>query len=119
MTAKTKFLDLDAIETEKPEIVVKLKGVEHKLATFTVTDFIESQKAIQRAGMSGDFQEEFDLAVTMLMRSFPTMEEKDLRALTFDQLDAINKFARSANGADEVVAEAEKEADENPQTAGS
>jgi len=112
----TMFLDLDSVVPEK-EVVVKLGGQDHKLVPITVEGFIQNTKEIEAFTKitNPTPEDEISLTIGMLQRSFPTMTAELLRGLTVLQLNKLNEFAQSNNGAKKVEEEA---AAENPPTAG-
>jgi hypothetical protein len=116
MTTKkepTKYLDLDSFANEQ-EFVVKLKGIEHKLVSLTVNDFIFNTKLIQSLGTAPDIETELNAVIKMLTRAFPTMTEEMLRGMEIQKLNAILDFAHANNGQRAGEAEAKAEAATNP-----
>lgn len=118
MTVTTKFLDLDAVQNPT-KVVVKLNGKDHPLAPTTVEMFLSNTSLVESTQTNGDMRKEFDLGVKLLLRSFPTMEEGDLRGLTFPQLKQLQDFVRLNDGSGDVEEEAKAEAGANPPEASS
>jgi hypothetical protein len=117
-TAKnTRYLDLDAVLPDT-EVVVKLKGVEHKLVPITLADFVKNTKAVQNMAASADPEAEMAMVTDMLFRAFPSMTADITDGLTLIQLNRLLDFALANNGARKVEQEASKDAAENPTAAG-
>lgn len=112
------LLDLDAVETPV-EVVVKLKGVEHKLAPVTVQGFVDNIKLIEQLGLSGNVTREIEIMREILLKAFPTMTGEIIGDLTLEQLRKLVEFAQDNNGQAktqaEVVEKAKEEGAENPQ----
>lgn len=116
MSSNMKYIDLDAVDPNANEVVIKLGGEEHKLVPITVEDFITNTKLVQSLGTSTDIEKEFEIVINMLCRSFPTIKEDQFRKLPLEKLNRILEIARANNGEEEVKKEAEAEAQENPPT---
>lgn len=118
--SKVTILDLDAVIPER-EVVVKLDGKDHKLVPVTLEDYLKNTKLIRDLATGGedvDFQKEFDIAIDMVDRAFPSITKDRLQKLTLIQLNKLAEFARGADGT-EVAKDAEVQAAEaNPPTAG-
>lgn len=97
-----RYLDLDAVLAETPEVVIKLFGKEHKLAPLSVDDFLGNLKIVEKLGLNPSTEEEIAAVKQMLLKSFPTVGEEDLRKLTLSQLQRFLEFAQEANGESEV-----------------
>ncbi|CCG43294.1 hypothetical protein [Magnetospirillum molischianum] len=97
----TKMLNLDAVKP-KTERVLKLKGQEHAQAPLSVGDFIDNARASRRLAEKPDLVEEFELVLGMVGRSFPTVPETDLRALTFEQLSTILSWSQTDESAEDA-----------------
>jgi hypothetical protein len=97
-------------------MIVKLGGLEHKLAQVSVEDFIANTKAVEafRNGVQG-VEAEIELAIGMLKKAFPTMIDDMLRKLNILQLNKLVEFSQRNNGTKKVEEEA---AAENPPKAG-
>lgn len=93
----TTFIDLDAVVAEET-FGVTLDGVSHSLVLASVDDFLENTKLINSMTAETPFEEQVNITIGMLARSFPSIGEARLRKLTFPQLKKINDFARSAGG---------------------
>jgi hypothetical protein len=111
-----KLLDLDDIVA--PEVVVKLKGKEHRLAPLTVKLFIENTKLIQAMGTTGSIDDEIGIARAMLRGVFPTLSVEDFDELSLDQMNALIDFAMKANGQKDMEEKVGAEAEGNPPKAG-
>jgi hypothetical protein len=103
-----KFLDLDAVAVEE-EFTIKLNGKTHKLHFATVETFIANMKDFEKLGLNASTAEELDITMTILKRAFPTVTEEEMRNLTIHQMQAINDFARTANGEKTNITEASSE----------
>lgn len=112
MSKSPKFLDLDATDPEAPEIVIKLKGVEHHLVPLTVDGFIANTRAMNKLTAQTNMEAEVDLVCEMLIRSFPTMTREMLGAIPLEKLKALMDFANENNGHDKVANDAQKEIDQ-------
>lgn len=110
----TDFLDLDSVEPEDKNLVVKLDGVSHTLSRISLEDWIANTKAIQGLKLvAGDMEAEADVMIGMIVRSFKTMDGAALKKLPLFKLNKILEIARNNNG--ERKADAEVEAvKENP-----
>lgn len=109
MTSSPKFLDLDATDPNTPEVVIKLKGIEHKLVPLTLDGFIANTKAMNRLSTKATMEDEMDLICEMLIRSFPTMTREMLGSIELAKLNALMDFANAHNGQDKVSGEADAE----------
>jgi hypothetical protein len=107
MSASPTYLDLDAIETEV-NLVVKLKGHEHRMVPITVQDFIQNMQIVQSMGTAGDITKEMELLITMLDKVFPTITRDELWKLTLPQLQAMFNMAQKLGGAEAVADEAKE-----------
>jgi len=112
MINPTNFLDLDALADEAVQVVVKLKGVEHRLVQATVADFIANTKAIKNMAANGvnDLEEEVNMVISMIVRAFPTMSAEMLKALPLTSLNSLLDHAKKFNGENSVKAEVEAQA---------
>ena len=119
MTEKTKYLDLDSVLADEPEVVVKLNGKEHKLAPLSVSGFVENVKQAQALPNEPTIDQEVDMMIDVLLRSFPSMQREELLKLSFAHLNRIVEFSQNATGQAAVEQEAAKDAAENPKVAGS
>jgi len=100
--ANTKFLDLDALDTE-PQVVIKWGGKEHRLQQITVEGFLKNAKRLNSLGVKGSFEEEFELVLEMVCEAFPTINKEDLRKMELSKLNQILEFAREYNGENAVT----------------
>ena len=117
-TATTHFLDLDEVDANAKQVVIKLDSVEHKLTPITVQDWIANTKMIQSLqAAEGDVEKEIDAMISMITRSFKTLEHDTLKQLPLAKLNKIMEFARANNGEKVVEAEAAAEAKANPPAA--
>lgn len=107
----TKFLDLDAVAKEA-EFVVKLNGNNHSLKLATVETFVTNMKEIEKLGMAPSAEAEFEAVVGIVMRSFPTIPENEIRALNVLQIKALSDFAMTANGEKTEVSKESTEGNE-------
>jgi hypothetical protein len=121
MTNNVTIIDLDAVVPQR-EVVVKLDGKEHKLAAITLEDYLLNTKLIQQIaagqGPETDLEKEFEVALDMVGRAFPTIGADRLRKLTLDQLNKLSDVARGNDGTQVAKQEEEKTAEANPTTAG-
>lgn len=108
----TLYLDLDAVVPER-EVVLKLDGNQHKLATITLEDFVKNNALIQSL-QGKDMEAEVNGLVDMLDRSFPSVTRERLFKLTLPQLKQLMQFANDNNGSTVVDAEVKKETAVNP-----
>jgi hypothetical protein len=108
------YLDLDAI-AEGAELVVKLKGKEHKLKQASVADFIANTKQLQKLQGKMTIEEEFDQLIEMILRCFPTMKRDDIDGMTVPQMNRLVATAFEMNGQQEA-GEALKTEGNEPQT---
>jgi hypothetical protein len=115
-STQIKFLDLDEV---KPaiDLTVRLGGVDHKLKPISVEDFVANTQDQRKLSSASSLEEEVDVVLRMLVRSFPTMNIEDLRKVDLAKLWKLLEFANETNGSKEIEAET-KESGENPQTAG-
>lgn len=114
MSDATNFLDLDAVAPEI-DLTVKLNGKKHKLKPLSVEDFIKNTKDQAALGASTQVEDEVNLVLRMLTRSFPTMTEDELRQVPLNKLWKLLEFARDNGGASKVEEETKAEtAAENP-----
>jgi hypothetical protein len=109
-----KYIDLDALAPEV-DVVIKLDGQSHKLATLTVEDFIQNTKAIQELPAGSTIEQEYETVVSMLVRCFPTITKARFHKLSLVQLNAILNFARENSGQTSIEEDMKKE---NPPPAG-
>ena len=106
-SAPTKFLDLDAIASEFPEVTIKLAGVAHALSPVTVEAWIANTKDMQALAVATDIETEIGTLTKMIGRSFKTLTHEMLIQLPLASLNKILEFAKTHNGerkADEEVA---------------
>ncbi|MFA9261790.1 MAG: hypothetical protein ACEQSB_00320 [Undibacterium sp.] len=113
----TKLLDLDKVA---PAVVMSLKlnGKTHKLKEIDVETFIENMKEIEQLSVGGSAVDEINMSIKIILRSFPTLTDKELRKLTLNQLTAISNYARSG-GEDEAEKPAEGDTSGNAPEASS
>lgn len=93
----TKFLDLDAVASNV-DFSLKLNGKAHKLVEPSVDTFINNLKDVQSLSLSASPIEELEMSIKMILRSFPSIPEQELRDLRLTQIQAISDFARTAGG---------------------
>ena len=121
MTSAPNFIDLDEV-SPATDVTVRLNGAQHKLVPISVEDFIANTRDQAQLGEISDsdpaaVEKNLNLIIKMLVRSFPTLTEDDLRKIQLSKLWKLLEFAREAGGQEEVEKEAAP-ADENPPTAG-
>lgn len=95
--AQTKFLDLDAVVSDVV-FCIGLNDKKHDLVEPTVEVFIANMKEIEALSLTASPREELEATIRMILRSFPTMQEQELRNLRLTQLKKIQEFARAAGG---------------------
>jgi hypothetical protein len=96
------YLNIDELPT-KVEKELTLKGVKHVMQPITVGQFLDQAqelKARQESSEPITGAEVFEKSVKMIQTTFPTIPEDDLRALTFDKINAILAFINAT--ADEI-----------------
>jgi len=117
-TKGTKYLDLDEVDSETPEFVIKLGGKEHQLTPISLRDWIANTKMMQNIrGADGDIEAEADIIIGMITRSFKTLEPEILKTMPLFKLNKILAFARANNGEDDADKEVAAEAEANPTAA--
>lgn len=110
------YIDLDAT-APSIEVVVKLKGTEHRMVALTVDEFVANVKASEIKG--GDVESQMMTIKQILIRSFPTMTIADLGTLTFAQLNQLRDGVAAANGQLDTETEIAEEVQKaNPPIAG-
>lgn len=112
----TKYLDLDAVSSDI-EFTIKLDGKDHVLKEATVESFLSNVKSLEKLSLNASPAEELELTLKMILKSFPTITDAQLRALTFTKLQKIREFAMTAGGEETEKATAEGETAENPKKA--
>jgi len=100
-SAPTKFLDLDAIASEFPEVTIKLAGVAHALSPVTVEAWIANTKDMQALAVATDIETEI-LTHEMLIQ------------LPLASLNKILEFAKTHNGERKADGEVAADAAANP-----
>lgn len=93
----------DAINTEFPDIRVKMGSVEHKMQEATVDTFIKNVRDMDLLQKAENLLEELEILMRIIMRAFPTMKREDLTRLSLKQLNELANFGRRAN--DEITDE--------------
>ena len=96
-----KILNLDALEGTSDKTLV-FKGVSHSFKPFTVDEFIAEMKRAQDQEKAGDVSvtDFVNYLVSMVVRSFPTVQEADLRELPVERLKIIADFVNGVNQED-------------------
>lgn len=87
-----KILNVDGLTKEKKEIV--LKGVSHEIKEMSVDDFLATMDTASKLDKDASPKAQIDAVVAMIVRAIPSLDEKDIRALPFEQLNAIASFIR-------------------------
>lgn len=122
MSDLTRYLDLDALTTQRAEAGFKLDGTFHQMVPVSVENFVANLKGVQALQ---DFlktaedaslvaEKNLDLACRTLSRAYPTLSYEQFHALPMWQLDTITKYTQALDGTDAANAEAAKEAAANP-----
>lgn len=89
----TKYLDLDALVTD--DITVRMNGTDHKYKQMSVEDFIWAQKKVDSLEKEQTENEQVDMMIQIIQRSFPTIGQTDLLKLSMDKLMALVDFVLS------------------------
>jgi hypothetical protein len=113
--SNTKLLDLDAV-VSPVDFGFKFKGIVHKLVEPSVEDFLNTMKEVEAVSLSASPAEEIEITIKMIKRSFPSIEDADLRSLKLSQLRELSEWARTAGGQTAEVTEGEGKT-ENPPAA--
>jgi len=109
----TKIINLD--ELYKPNsVVIIVNGERHELKAATVETFIENIRAIENLGVNATPDQEIEAMIDIILRSFPTLTDKQIRQWRLEQLRAMVDFARGSN--DEIVSTDEEEMTEAKNT---
>lgn len=111
------YLDLD--EIVQPKIIIKYDGKEHELKQFTLADWIENTKDLQKHAATGetDRESESNIIINMIHRSFPTLTPDMMRNMALVKLNKILAFANGNNGTNDVNNEVRQQASANPLSA--
>ncbi|AMB48261.1 hypothetical protein [Methylobacterium sp. AMS5] len=113
----TTFIDLDAVDLPR-KLVVKLGGKEHELVPVTVESFVANTKLLQKLGaQDGDLEAEVNTVIEVILRAFPTMTDKMLRAMPLANLNKLMAAAQNDDGTKAVQNAVAKEAPANPPAA--
>lgn len=88
-----KILNLDELGKKEVRAIV-IGGKEHEIKEMSVEDFIEVTKSAEKLEKTTDPAEQIQETVNMLQRALPTVDRKDLLALSFEKLTALGAFVR-------------------------
>lgn len=88
----TKLLNLDELPAARIERTIVLNGKRHEMTPLSVGQFIQQQKMAESLKGNTDPAKELDALIEMIASVFPTMAAEDLKALSFDRLQAIFNF---------------------------
>jgi hypothetical protein len=98
----TRILDLDELQTEAPEVVIKLNGKEHAMKVLSVGEFIENAKELEKSKLEVASPDEegaltslagsFESIIQMILKAFPTMTRDMLADRPIAQLNQILSF---------------------------
>jgi len=103
-----RFLDLDKIVPESIASLV-FNGKKHVMKEMSVADFIWAQSAAAKENLP--VEEQTELFLEVLMRSWPTIEKKELEELSPAKLRALLEFTNGVGekGVEQYTAEAAAE----------
>jgi hypothetical protein len=89
----TQVLNLDDLETGVEKTII-LKGVKHSFAPFSVENFIENLKTLERYSNQDEVpvSEYMEHMIDMVSRGFPSLGLETIRQMPMTQLKAINDF---------------------------
>lgn len=89
------ILNLDELETAIEKTIVH-KGQKHVFAPFSVKDFVENLKQIEAYSKQDEIpvSEYMEHMINMVVRSFPSLGEDEVRELPMPKLKAINDFIK-------------------------
>lgn len=104
------YIDLDKIVSKKATI--RLNGTDHSIVAPTVEIFLANIASVKGMSETPSVEEEMEVAVEVLLRSFPTVKKEEFYALGLEQLQALQNFAQ------DFAKDAPAEGEGNPQTAG-
>lgn len=104
---ETKIVKLEALVRPTP-LIIEIDDVKHPLVPATVETYIQNMRDIQALSLNADPVEELQLAVKLIARAFPSLEERTIRGWSVDVIHQLAQIARGASG--EVVSETEGEA---------
>jgi len=104
--AKEEFLNLDDADPNQNELVITLKGRQHKMKHPTVADFIANVKAVESRPENMTLVEETEFTVDMLCRSFPTVQKEDFMQLDMAKLSKLLEMVRKVTNDGQIEEEA-------------
>jgi len=86
----TKLLNLDDLATV--DRAVTIKGVRYAMVDLSVGDFIKNSREFKHVTPASPADQQFEVMVAMVCRSFPTMTAEVASGLTFPQVKALSDF---------------------------
>jgi uncharacterized protein (DUF2267 family) len=87
-----KVFNVDQLAEETRQIV--LKGKTHEIKPMSVDDFLATMAEADKLDKDASPQAQIDAVVKTIARAIPTLSEDDVKALPFDQMNAIAQFIR-------------------------
>lgn len=90
-----KILNLDGFASKAERRFLKIGDTSYAVEEMTVGNFIETTKAaekLEKAG--GNYAEQFELSVDMVLRSIPAISRDILQKFSLHQLQAVISFVR-------------------------
>lgn len=103
----TSVINIDDLIDEKPLLVIKSKGVEHAARPTSVGDFLANLKAVEGLKVNSSQSEEIEVAMGVILRSFPTLTREEVEGW---RIDAIQKIFQAVQSVDGNNAEGQDEA---------
>ena len=92
----TKILNIDELINEAPMIVV-IDGVEHKMKTATLEDFLQNMKDLEAMAAAPSIVAETEITVKMIARSLPTLTEEDILKWPMPAITRLFDIVREAD----------------------
>lgn len=93
----TEIINLDDI-AEAPKLRIVVDGETHEMVEPTVNTFIENMKDIEGLKVGGSVSDELEVAIRIILRSFPTLKAEELRKWRMSRIEQLSMIARGESG---------------------
>lgn len=90
----TKVFNVDSLYEKEPLEII-LNGKNHVVHEMNVASFLETMKDAEKLKDSkDDTTAQIEVLIAGILRAIPTVTDAEIRALTFDKLNAVSQFIR-------------------------
>ncbi|PZR92250.1 MAG: hypothetical protein DI537_13765 [Stutzerimonas stutzeri] len=94
----TKVINIADLRKAPLVTIVDEDGTRHNMVTASVETFLENVEAIESLGLSAGPKKELEVIIGIVLRGFPTLDEKTLRKWPVEVIQNLSDVVRGVGG---------------------